>query len=318
MAVYKVPQDVEAEDKLIGPFSFRQFIYLIIAAMTIGLEWALAQVFIGLILIPMPLTILFLAIALPLRKDQPMELWLAAVVRFFIKPRLKMWWPEGEINLVTIIAPHEVETKVTKDLTPEEARQRFIELAEVIDTQGWSRRGIQDYTTLSAYGHLQDTAIAESSTVPDIMDESQGVGLQFNSLIEEQEELHRQQAERQFREAAHSASVQPDTTSDQASVQSTAAEPPKQPSREIRAVRASASSPYTPSQPALRDHTTPAQSAQHQQPQDETATPSTSKMPVRADILDLANNNQMSISSIAREIHRLEDQGDEVVVEIQH
>ena len=27
MAVYKVPQDVEADDKLIGPFSFRQFIY---------------------------------------------------------------------------------------------------------------------------------------------------------------------------------------------------------------------------------------------------------------------------------------------------
>ncbi len=313
MAVYKVPQDVEAEDKLIGPFSFRQFIYLIIAAMTIGLEWALAQVFIGLILIPMPLTILFLAIALPLRKDQPMELWLAAVVRFFIKPRLKMWWPEGEINLVTIIAPHEVETKVTKDLTPEEARQRFIELAEVIDTQGWSRRGIQDYTTLSAYGHLQDTAIAESSTVQDIMDESQGVGLQFNSLIEEQEELHRQKAEQQFREAAHSAATQPAQTAAQPT-----SEPPMQPSRQIQAVRASATTPYTPSQPALRDHTAPAQSTQAPQPQEETTPPSTSKMPVRADILDLANNNQMSISSIAREIHRLEDQGDEVVVEIQH
>ena len=32
MAEYKVAQDVEAEDKLIGPFSFRQFIYLIIVA----------------------------------------------------------------------------------------------------------------------------------------------------------------------------------------------------------------------------------------------------------------------------------------------
>ena len=34
MAVYKVPQDVEADDKLIGPFSFRQFIYLIIVAIS--------------------------------------------------------------------------------------------------------------------------------------------------------------------------------------------------------------------------------------------------------------------------------------------
>ena len=31
MAVYKVPQDVEAEDKLLGPFSFKQFIFLLIA-----------------------------------------------------------------------------------------------------------------------------------------------------------------------------------------------------------------------------------------------------------------------------------------------
>ncbi|TAL14698.1 hypothetical protein EPN95_02230, partial [Patescibacteria group bacterium] len=34
MAQYKVPQDVEADDKLIGPFSFRQFVYLIIVALS--------------------------------------------------------------------------------------------------------------------------------------------------------------------------------------------------------------------------------------------------------------------------------------------
>ena len=43
MAVYKVPQDVEADDKLIGPFGFRQFIYLLMVAGLIALAWALAQ-----------------------------------------------------------------------------------------------------------------------------------------------------------------------------------------------------------------------------------------------------------------------------------
>ncbi len=47
MASYKVPQDVEADDKLLGPFSFRQFIYLIIVAMAIALAWALSQLFRG-------------------------------------------------------------------------------------------------------------------------------------------------------------------------------------------------------------------------------------------------------------------------------
>jgi hypothetical protein len=78
MAVYKVPQDVEAEDKLIGPFSFRQFIYLIVAALGIFMAWALSQVFIGLLILPLPIVFAFLALALPLRKDQPMETYLQA------------------------------------------------------------------------------------------------------------------------------------------------------------------------------------------------------------------------------------------------
>ena len=52
MARYTVPQDVEAEDKLIGPFSFRQFVYLIIAAIGIGGCWALFSVFPPLAIIP--------------------------------------------------------------------------------------------------------------------------------------------------------------------------------------------------------------------------------------------------------------------------
>ena len=45
MAQYKVPQDVEADDKLIGPFSFRQFVYLLIAGGLIALAVGLFQIF---------------------------------------------------------------------------------------------------------------------------------------------------------------------------------------------------------------------------------------------------------------------------------
>ena len=78
MAVYKVPQDVEADDKLIGPFSFRQFIYLVIVAMAIMMAWGLAQLFVPLAVLPLPIVVFFGALALPLRKDQPMEIYMAA------------------------------------------------------------------------------------------------------------------------------------------------------------------------------------------------------------------------------------------------
>ena len=80
MAQYKVPQDVEADDKLIGPFSFRQFVYLLIAAGLIALGVALFQVFPLLIIIPLLSAVLFIILALPLKKDQPMETYLAAIV----------------------------------------------------------------------------------------------------------------------------------------------------------------------------------------------------------------------------------------------
>ena len=80
MSIYKVPQDVEAEDKLLGPFSFRQFVFLIIAVVGIGIAYALSQLLLPLFLIPMPVVLFFGALALPLKKDQPMEVYLAAVI----------------------------------------------------------------------------------------------------------------------------------------------------------------------------------------------------------------------------------------------
>ncbi len=86
MATYKVPQDVEAEDRLLGPFTFRQFVYLLIAAIAGALAAALFQIFPLLAILPLPVIIFFLILALPLKKDQPMETYLAAIVSFYMKP----------------------------------------------------------------------------------------------------------------------------------------------------------------------------------------------------------------------------------------
>ena len=59
MAVYKVPQNVEAEDKLLGPFSFRQFIYLVISVVGIAIAWVMFSIFPPLVVIPLPFIIIF-------------------------------------------------------------------------------------------------------------------------------------------------------------------------------------------------------------------------------------------------------------------
>ncbi len=142
MAVYKVPQDVEADDKLIGPFSFRQFIYLIVVAISGASCWGLAQIFIPLAIIPLPLIIFFAALALPLRKDQPMETYLSAVVSFyFLKSRKRFWQPDGIDSFVTIIPPKDEEIRRTKEFGEDEATKRLGYLADLVDSHGWSVRG---------------------------------------------------------------------------------------------------------------------------------------------------------------------------------
>lgn len=177
MATYKVPQDVEADDKLLGPFSFRQFVYLIIVAAAIGIAWMLAQIFVGLVIIPMPIIIFFGALALPLKKDQPMETYLAAVFSFyFIKPRKRTWQPDGIESLVEITAPRQVEPERTKDITQHEASARLSYLTDIIDSRGWAVRG----TGIPNQGIGQDP-----NDIPDMLDNSQAGSQRFDRLLEQ-------------------------------------------------------------------------------------------------------------------------------------
>ncbi len=140
MAQYKVPQDVEADDKLLGPFTFRQFVYLMIMGGMIALAVALFQIFPLLAIIPLPIAIFFAVLALPLKKDQPMETYLAAIVSYHLKPRNRFWNPGQRESTITITAPKVVEQPRTRNITGEEASTRLSFLANVIDTEGNSLR----------------------------------------------------------------------------------------------------------------------------------------------------------------------------------
>ncbi len=135
MSVYKVPQDVEADDKLIGPFSFRQFVYLLIVAGMIMLGWALFQIFPGLALIPVPVILFFGALALPIRRDQPMETYLAAIASFYLKPRKRLWEADGQDRILEIVAPEVTELEL-KRLPGDEVQKRLTYLSAVVDSGG--------------------------------------------------------------------------------------------------------------------------------------------------------------------------------------
>lgn len=177
MAVYKVPQDVETDDKLIGPFSFRQFIYLIVVTLAIAGAWGLAQLFLPLMIIPIPIIIFFGTLALPLRKDQPMEVFMAAIVSFYLKPRKRLWDPDGVDSLIEIVAPKTDDIQLIKELSQDETRRRLSYLADVVDSQGWAVRGINTPVVNNA---VNDSVIIETEQVDDVMDNNDEIAQSFD------------------------------------------------------------------------------------------------------------------------------------------
>ena len=148
MAVYKVPQDVEAEDKLVGPFTFRQFIFLIVAAISLFLTVQLFRINPLLSLITLPFLIVFGVLGVYRRPDQPVEIYLAAVLRFYLKPHRRIWDQEGILETVRITAPKKVQHQFTDGLSQNEVKSRLDTLARVMDSRGWSVKNVDINTPL--------------------------------------------------------------------------------------------------------------------------------------------------------------------------
>ncbi len=142
MATYKVPQDVEAEDKLIGFLSLKQFIFVLIMCAALWMCWILVQVNIFLGLIPLPIVIVSGMLGLYQRKDQPVEVYLASWLRFKLKPRTRRWDQEGLEQRVVVTAPKIIEKNYTKGLTEQQVASRLTQLSSLLDSRGWASKQV--------------------------------------------------------------------------------------------------------------------------------------------------------------------------------
>ncbi len=344
MAVYKVAQDVEADDKLIGPFSFRQFIYLIIVAISITLAWGLAQLFVPLAIIPLPIIVFFGALALPLRKDQPMEIYMAALLSYYLKPRRRLWIPDGIESLVEITAPKVVEVQRTKDLSQTEAERRLSYLANIADTEGWA---IRHAATPGSGSNMVSDVFLEAQQTVDIMDTQGGIAQSIDTMISQSDARRRQEVVEHMR----APQTVPSNVATQVtpSVQ-TQVSPPTPPVADPYAsltIAPAQAAAVTASDLAALHQASPYPSNIHQsviqplvaqspplptvppqvpvQPQvpivnpETNTTPTTSGNGVDPDIINLANNTDLSIETIAHEAERRKKKRDdeqEVVISL--
>jgi hypothetical protein len=171
MATYKVLQDIEAEDKLLGPLSLKQFIFAIVSAGFIFLAFITAgKTHQLLAVIPyLPFIAVFGVLAAPIGGYQTTDVWLAARVRFFIKPRIRVWFQSEIKDLVNITAPKHEEKIYTDGLNEEEVRSRLKALADTLDSRGWALKSVDiNEPTAPDYIRLSEDRLISSSNLPSV------------------------------------------------------------------------------------------------------------------------------------------------------
>jgi len=158
MASYKIIQDIEADDKLLGPLTLRQFIYAGIGALFVYLSYIVIikhAPFMLVLFIPIICTAVFFAF--PWKLNQPTEVWALAKIRFIFLPKDRRWDQNDVKSIVVITAPEKIVTDYTKGLTAKEIDSRLKTLARTIDSRGWAIKNVSNISTLNKLQHPQNT-----------------------------------------------------------------------------------------------------------------------------------------------------------------
>jgi hypothetical protein len=267
-----------------------------------------------------PVIILFGAIALPLKKDQPMETYLLAIVRFNIKPRQRLWATDGTMALVDITAPKAIEEQRAKNISGAEAESRLSYLANIMDTRGWAARGVPGG---AATATVPSSPLAGAADTEDILDESANVSRSFEQLLAKNNEQRRKEAVDRMKnpeppepnpfdrmpgsqatsDDGVSLSYNPYPTSIHQHVVNPLGDKPT----------ATVQKPAVPAKPQE-----PAKKPVTDKPADAVEPTKTGLEQVSPDIMRLAENKDLNISAIANEAHRIQKKADsdEVVISL--
>jgi hypothetical protein len=108
---YQIPQFIDIEDKIVGPFTFKQFIYIAGGAGLCFLAYKLLPFWIALLVI-LPVGSLSAALAFYKINDKPFMFTLEAAFNYFLAKKLYIWKarpPEKKKDTQTV-APTPVAT----------------------------------------------------------------------------------------------------------------------------------------------------------------------------------------------------------------
>lgn len=136
---FKVPQNIDMADRIVGPLTLVQFLYILVGGMVVYFLFStIAPVNGGLfLLLSAPVAVFTMAMAFLKVQDQPFPKFVQAFIVFLFRPKIRMWHKEGS-TLSPKIVP-EVKKESDKPVVPQKIEKSQLEkLIQVMDTGGTS------------------------------------------------------------------------------------------------------------------------------------------------------------------------------------
>lgn len=216
MAQYKVIQDIEAEDKLVGPLTLRQFIYAGVAAVCLYicfLAYTKGAAFLVVFFLPIAVAAGFFGF--PWKGEQPTEIWALARARFMLKPRVRIWDQDGVKDLVTVIAPKKVPTyhSAKANMSQIEVRSRLKALADTIDSRGWATRNAAYGITNQQWAHPTVAPVPDTNPLAamipndDMFDDQSSVAQNFDAMLNKSQSQKRERVLQEISRAQNPTAV---------------------------------------------------------------------------------------------------------------
>ncbi len=351
VATYKLIQDIEAEDKILGPLTLRQFIFALISIFLFYICFILiAKGGAFFLILFLPPALFFGFFAMPFGRDQPTEIWALAKIRYYFKPRRRIWNQSGVKEMVTITVPKKVERVLSNGLSQTEVKSRLQALANTLDTRGWAVKNVDVdayVSPLAAQGGSERLLEIDTLPVPvpegeatpadDIMDaRANPLAQQFDSMINRSTKTHRQELIERLSNvrAGQAALAKPDYWFMNSSPTTGSALPPVTVAPAPAGPRSTAQATPLPTDDdvageaalaaqlrAQKTGPTPYENMRTMQPLAGPPAPSQPPAPaVTAPtdpaILSLANNDDLNVSTLAREARKAkgDESGGEVVI----
>ncbi len=135
-----VPSDIDVEDKILGPFTLKQFIYLLIGTMAVFIIYTIfKKVLILFVILSLPVVLLTIAFVFYKFNEQPFEQFIASFIAFYMNPSKRIWNRDTTLADIGIIPEEERKTELT-EMPKKKSTSRLDELAYMLDNQGWENQ----------------------------------------------------------------------------------------------------------------------------------------------------------------------------------